>query len=299
MQRVLWKGVISFGLINIPVNLYSAEDPSELDLDLLDRRDMAPVGYKRINKDSGEEVAPDDIAKGYEYEEGRYVLLSDDDLKRANPQATQTVELFAFVQQQEIALVHYEKPYYLVPAKRAEKGYALLRETLRRAGKVGVARVVIRSKQHLAALVPMERMLVLNLLRWPQEIRPLDQYQLPDTDLAGVGVSEKEMQMALALVEGMSEAWQPDHYHDTFHDDVMAMIEARIQAGTTEQMTHVDEEENAEPAAGGDVVDFMALLKKSIAERKQATIPAEDAAGPPVADKKAADKKKKPRQASA
>lgn len=292
MQRVLWKGVISFGLINIPVNLYSAEDPSELDLDLLDRRDMAPVGYKRINKDSGEEVPPEDIAKGYEYEEGRYVLLSDEDLKRANPQATQTVELFAFVQQQEIALVHYEKPYYLAPAKRAEKGYALLRETLRRAGKVGVARVVIRSKQHLAALVPMDRMLVLNLLRWPQEIRPLDQYQLPDTDLAAVCVSEKEVQMALALVEGMSEPWQPAHYHDTFHDDVMAMIEARIKAGATEQMS-TTAEESAEPAASGDVVDFMALLKKSIAERKQ-----ESSATAADKDKTSTAKPKKPRRAA-
>ena len=295
MQRVLWKGVISFGLINIPVNLYSAEDPSELDLDLLDRRDMAPVGYKRVNKDSGEEVPPDDIVKGYQYEDGRYVLLSDADLKNANPQATQTVELLAFVEQVEIALVHYEKPYYLVPAKRAEKGYALLRETLRRAGKVGVARVVIRSKQHLAALVPIARMLVLNLLRWPQEIRALDAWQLPDTDLAKVGVSEKEVQMALSLVEGMSEPWQPEHYPDTYHGDVMAMIEARIKAGATQQMA-TTEAQSSEPAASGDVVDFMALLKKSIAERKQAAgnTPA------PVAepDKKAADKTKRLRRAT-
>lgn len=284
MQRVLWKGVISFGLINIPVNLSAAEDPSELDLDLLDRRDMAPVGYKRVNKETGAEVPPDQIVKGYEYEDGRYVLLSDEDLKKANVKATQTVDLFAFVDQQDIALVHYEKPYYLAPGKRAEKGYALLRETLRRSGKVGIARVVIRSKQHLAALVPMDDMLVLELLRYAEEIRPLSAYDLPASDLKKVGVSEKELQMALSLVEGMSEKWTPQDYHDTFHDDVMRMIDERVKAGATEQITEPDEAIKEAPA-GGDVVDFMALLKKSIAAKK--TDPADDES----AAKKEPDKK--------
>lgn len=266
MPRVLWKGAISFGLIHVPVGLYSAEDRDDLDFTLLDRRDMAPVRYKRVNQDTGEEVTWDDIVKGYEYEDDRYVVLTDAELKAANPEATQTVDLMAFVDAADIPLLYYDTPYYLAPSKRGAKGYALLREVLHRSGKVGIAHVVIRTKQHLAALVPMGRMLVLNTLRYEDEIRPREAFELPEEDLKQAGVSEKEIQMALALLEGMTEDWAPDRYRDTFRDDVMAMIEKKIEAGETKVIAEPGKEEEA-PAAT-NVVDFMALLKKSIEAKK-------------------------------
>src|SRR3546814_736238 len=173
MPRAIWKGAISFGLVHIPVELYPAESQSGLDLDLLDRRDFAPVGYKRYNKETGKEINWNDIVKGYEYEKGQYVVLSEEDLKRANVEATQTIDILAFVDAEEIAPIYFEQPYYLAPIKGGDKAYVLLRETLKRAGKIGVAQVVIRTKQRLAALLPMENAVVLNLLRYGDEIRPL------------------------------------------------------------------------------------------------------------------------------
>ena len=271
MPRVLWKGAISFGLIHVPVGLYSAEDRDDLDFTLLDRRDMAPVRYKRVNQDTGEEVTWDDIVKGYEYEDDRYVVLTDAELKAANPEATQTVDLIAFVNAADIPLLYYDTPYYLAPSKRGAKGYALLREVLQRAGKVGIAHVVIRTKQHLAALVPMGRMLLLNTLRYEDEIRTRDAFELPEEDLKQAGVSEKEIQMALALLDGMTEPWDPARYRDTFRDDVMAMIEKKIDAGETRVIVEPGQEEEA-PAAT-NVVDFMALLKKSIEAKKGKAAP--------------------------
>jgi DNA end-binding protein Ku len=149
----MWKGAISFGLVHIPVDMYTAVESKGLDLTMLDRRDFSPVGFKRYNKGNGKEVVWDDIVKGYEYEDGEYVVLSDEDLRRANPEATQTIDIQAFVDAEDVPLIYYDQPYYLAPGKGGAKVYALLRETLREAGKIGIARVVIRVKQHLAALI--------------------------------------------------------------------------------------------------------------------------------------------------
>jgi DNA end-binding protein Ku len=172
--RPIWKGAISFGLVNVPVALYPASGGSELDLDLLDKHDFSPVGYQRINKRTGKAVARDDIVKGYEYQKGRYAVVTDEDFRQANVKATQTVDIVGFVDGAAIAPYYYESPYYLAPGTRGEKGYALLRETLRRSGKVGVATVVIRTRQRLAALIPVEDVLVLDTLRFADEIRPAD-----------------------------------------------------------------------------------------------------------------------------
>ena len=262
MQRALWKGAISFGLVHIPVELFSAEKRNDLDLTMLDRRDFAPIGYKRVNKETGEEVAWENIVKGYEYETDQYVVMTDEDLKRANVAATQTIDILAFVDARQVPLTYYEQPYYLVPDKGGDKVYALLRETLRRADKIGVAQIVIRTKQHLAALFAMDDMIVLNTLRYHEEIRSIDEYDLPSVNSKRAGLSDKELQMALALVEGMAEDWQPEQYHDTYREDVLAMVKKKIKANQTKTIT-APEEEGKKPHTA-EVIDLMALLKRSI-----------------------------------
>ena len=173
MARSMWKGAISFGLVHIPVELYPATSDNGLDLHMLDRRDFSPIGFKRYNKNTGKEVSWDDIIKGYEYATDEYVVLSDEDLRRANPEATQTIDILAFVDAEQVPLIYYEQPYYLAPGKGGDKVYALLRETLREVGKIGIANVVIRVKQHLAALVCEGDTIVLNTLRYPDEIREI------------------------------------------------------------------------------------------------------------------------------
>ena len=261
MPRVLWKGAISFGLVNIPVSLHSAEKRNTLDFTLLDRRDFAPVGYKRVNKQTGREVPWEQVVKGYEYEEGSYVALSDEDFKRANVEATQTVDITAFVDAADIDPIYYDTPYYLSPGKRGEKGYALLRETLRKSGKAAIANVVIRTRQHVAVLLPMDELLVLNTLRYADELRPAGDLELPGHAKA----SAREVEMALRLVKEMSEKWKPEKYHDTYRDDLLARIKEKVKAGETREITEPEDEKKA-PRKGAEVIDLMALLKRSVEE---------------------------------
>lgn len=266
MARTLWKGAISFGLVHIPVGLYSAEKRNSFDLTMLDRRSMKPVGFKRYNKETGEDVSWDDIVKGYEYEKDRYVVLTEEDFKRANVEATQTVDILSFVNRDEIGSMYYETPYYLAPDKRGHKGYALLRETLTQTGKVGVANVVIRTRQYVAVLIPYKDVILMNTLRYPSELRDTDDLDVPSSNLKEVGVSSREVEMARRLVEGMSTAWKPEEHRDTYHEDLLALIEKRVQAGQTEVVTEPSQEEEQRPAKG-EVVDLMALLKKSVEEK--------------------------------
>lgn len=263
--RALWKGAISFGLVHIPVDLYTAVQEHDLDLSMLDRRDFSPVGYKRYNKKTGKDVDWDDIVKGYEYEDGEYVVLSDEDLKRANVEATGTIDIQAFVDAADVPLTYYEHPYYLAPSKGGARVYALLRETLRRAGKIGIATVVIRTRQHLCALVCMDDKIVLNTLRFETEIRGSEGLKLPPGTLKGAGISDKELKMALSLVEGMTEAWNPSQYHDTYKEDVMALIKKKIKAGQTRTLTAPEPERKAPKSS--NVVDLVALLQDSLGKR--------------------------------
>lgn len=266
MARGLWKGAISFGLVNVPVELFSAEKrSSELDLTMLDKRDLAPVGYKRYNKSTGEDVPWGEIVKGYEYDDDKYVVLSEEDFRRANVEASKTVEILGFVELGEIPPIYFETPYYLAPGKRGEKAYALLRETLKKAGKAGVATVVIRTRQYLAALLAREEVLVLNTLRYATELKGVEELGIPSASLKGPKVTSKEIDMALRLVEDMSEAWEPEKFKDTYRDDLLARIQEKIKKGQTEEIT--EPEKGGEPA-GAEVIDLMALLKKSV-ERKQ------------------------------
>ncbi|MES2537973.1 MAG: Ku protein [Pseudomonadota bacterium] len=265
MQRSLWKGAISFGLVHIPVQMFSASDQKDLDLTMVDKRDFAPIGYKRINKETGKEVEWDNIVKAYEYEADTYVVLSPEDLKRANVKATQTIDILAFVDAAEVPLIYYEQPYFLAPGKGGAKVYALLRETLSRSGKIGIAQVVIRTKQHLVALIPMEDMIVLNTLRYPDEIRASGELDLPHGDLKKAGISNKEVDMAMALVKGMTEKWNPQQYHDTYREDVLALVKKKIKAKQTRTIT-APEPEKAEPKSA-KIIDLMALLRQSVSEK--------------------------------
>jgi DNA end-binding protein Ku len=264
----MWKGAISFGLVHIPVELYPATTEHSLDLHMLDRRDFAPIGFKRYNKNTGKEVSWDDIIKGYEYATDEYVVLSDEDLRRANPEATQTIDILAFVDAGQVPLIYYEQPYYLAPGKGGDKVYALLRETLRDVGKIGIANVVIRVKQHLAALVCVGDAIVMITLRYPDEIRPTDELKIPDENSKAAQVTPKELQMARALVEGMSERWKPQQYHDTYREDVMAMVKKKIAAKQTKTIT-MPEPESEKPAKS-NVIDLVSLLQASLGKKPAA-----------------------------
>ena len=275
MARTMWKGAISFGLVHIPVEMYPAVRDHGLDLTMLDKRDFSPVGFKRYNKGNNKEVTWDDIVKGYEYTEGEYVVLSDEDLRQANPEATATIDILAFVDAGDVPLLYYEQPYYLAPGKGGDKVYALLRETLRAVGKIGIATVVIRVKQHLAALVCIGDTIVLNTLRYADEIRETDDLNIPSKTSKSAAVSDKEIKMAMALVEGMSEEWKPQQYHDTYREDVMALVEKKVKAKETKTITMPGKEE-ARPRSS-NVVDLVALLQQSIGKKPgKAAAPAED-----------------------
>lgn len=266
MARELWKGAIQFGLVHIPVSLYPAEHRDELSFTMLDRRDMQPVGYKRVNKSTGDEVPFDQIVKGYEYGEGEYVTLEKEDFKRANVEATQSVDILGFIDRESLPPYFFESPYYLAPGKHGDKGYALLRETLIRTGRVGIATVVIRTRQHLAALYAVESVLVLNTLRYADEMRDMSELKVP-ADLKAAKVTEKELDMAERLVEDMELDWDPTKYHDTYRDDLLKMIEEKA-SGKAKPMPKAKAPREAE------VIDFATLLEKSLAATSKRGEPA-------------------------
>ncbi|HEY0062931.1 MAG TPA: Ku protein [Telluria sp.] len=301
MARSLWKGAISFGLVHIPVEMYTAVGEKSLDLTMLDKRDFSPVGFKRYNKGNNKEVTWDDIVKGYEYTDGEYVVLSDEDLRRANPEATQTIDILAFVDAEQVPLLYYEQPYYLAPGKGGDKVYALLRETLRKTGKIGIANVVIRVKQHLAALVCVGDVIVMNTLRYSDEIRASDELKIPDSSAKSATISDKELKMAMALVEGMSEDWKPDQYHDTYREDILALVEKKIKAKQTKTITMPGKEKA--PEKSGNVIDLVSLLQQSLGKKPAGKTKAandEDEEGDDADDKKAkpAARRKAPAKAA-
>jgi DNA end-binding protein Ku len=269
MARALWKGFIAFGLVNVPVELYPAESKKGLSFSMLDKRDMSPVGYKRYSKKSGNEVTNDDIVKGYEYEKDQYVVLSPEDFRQANVKASQTVDIKAFVPASDVPLQFFETPYYLAPTQRGEKVYALLRETLRATGRIAIAQVVIRTTQHLAAVVVDGPALVMITLRYADEIRDPKELTFPPEELKEAGVTPKEIELAKRLIEDMSEAWEPAQYTDTYRDDLMAKIEEKIRLGETQVVTKA---ESAEPAqASAQIIDLADLLRQSLGGGRKAS----------------------------
>jgi DNA end-binding protein Ku len=262
MARAIWKGTISFGLVNVPVELYPAAQSHTLSFSMLDKRDFAPVGYKRYNKSTGAEVPWNDIVKGYEYEKDQYVVMSEEDFRRANVQQARSVEIATFVDAQSIPPQYFETPYYLVPGERGQKVYALLRETMRSTGKVGVGQVVIRTAHHLAAVVPVDEALMMITLRYANELRAQKEFNFPPMALKSAGVTPKELDLAKRLIDDMAGPWKPEEFEDTYNEDLMQRIEEKVKRGETKVLTK-PEGETAEPRSA-QVIDLMDLLKQSI-----------------------------------
>lgn len=295
MARPIWTGTLSFGLLNVPVSLMSGERKVDLQFRMLDSRDRKPIRFERVNADTGEEVPWKDIVKAYEYDKGSYVVLEEDDIRSAAPESHEAVEVETFVDASTIDPRYYEKPYLLVPAKKAEKGYVLLRETLRRTDKVGIARVVVRTREYLCAVMPHGDALVLMILRYPQELVDPEDYKLPTGSLADYRINSKETAMAEQLIASMSGEWKPDDYHDEFRERLQTLLKKRIKAkgGTTK----VEEEPAPREDDATNVVDFMSLLQKSLDAKKRT--PARKTAVTAAPKKAAAKKAKAPAKAPA
>jgi DNA end-binding protein Ku len=304
MARPIWTGTLSFGLLNVPVALMSGERRVDLHFRMLDARDKRPIRFERVNADTGEEVPWKDIVKAYEYSKGNYVVVEQKDIASAAPESHETVEVEAFVDAADIDLRYFEKPYVLVPGKKAEKGYVLLRETLRATGKVGIARVVIRTREYLSAVLPQEDALVLILLRYPQELVDLEDYTLPSGKAADYRISAKETEMATQLIGSMSGKWDPESYHDEFRERLQAVIQKRIKAQEGTAQVEDDADAPQREDAATNVVDFMSLLQKSLdakrrtpAKKAEASVPVRKTAKTPA--KKTAKKAAKPGATSA
>jgi DNA end-binding protein Ku len=267
VARALWKGAISFGLVYVPVQVYAASRDSSLPLHFIDKRNFAPVGYRRTNKRTGQEVGWPDTIRGYEYQKGKYVALSEADLRQANVKASSTIEIASFTERLSIPPEFYETPYYLVPQKGGEKVYALLREVLLRAQRVAVASFVMHGRQHLACIAAGERALELNTLRFAEEILRVEELDLPAPGIKSVGIKAQELSMAEKLVAEMSAPFEPEQYHDTYREDLLKRIQEKIRKGETHApLAEADEEE----PDGAKVIDLMGALRKSLERRGEA-----------------------------
>jgi len=263
MPRPIWKGHISFGLVSIPITLYSAEKRFDLHFKLLDSRDKARIRYSRVNEVTGEEVPWDQIVKGYEYDDDKYVLIGDEEFKKVAVEATRTIEIEDFVAVDSIDHVYFDKPYFVVPDKKNQKGYVLLREVLRNTGKAGIARVVIHTREYLSTLFVTGDVLVLELLRFEQELRNPKEFELPGNALSDYKVTKKEVDLAEKLVEAMTTKWQPEKYQDEYRAELMEWIQKKAKAGGLE-VPPESAEEPGEEEGDGKVIDMMELLKKSV-----------------------------------
>ncbi len=287
MSRIIWKGAITFGLVHVPVALYPASQEIGIDFDWLDKRSMDPVGYKRVNKRTGKEIERDDIVKGIKQDDGEYVVLSDEEIKAAYPVSTQTIEIERFVPASEIPFTYLEKPYYLAPVGKGEKVYALLRDAMAQAGVIGIARVVMHTKERLAALIPDGEALLLNTIRWAEEIRPRSEIEFPPVGKGATQAKESELKMAGQLIRDMSGEWNPDDYADKFTHAIHELAAQRVKAGKTEKVTSL---EGDAAAPTSNVVDLTELLKKSLESRKAAPKRGRDSKGEGPAAKMPAGK---------
>jgi DNA end-binding protein Ku len=257
MQRSLWHGAISFGLIYVPVDLYGAAKDSALTLHYLDSRDFAPVGYQRINKSTGKEVDWAHIVRGYEYQKGEYVALSEADFKHANVKASETIDIASFTDAAQIPAMYYDTPYYLSPSKGGQKVYSLLRQALEATGKVAVATFVMRGRQHLCAIVPRDRVLMLLTLRFAQELSVPAAVKDAAQDARATAA---EVAMAKKLIEQMSGAFRPETFKDTYRADLLRRIQQKVRSKQTHSLA---EEPPATERPKAQVIDLMEALKKT------------------------------------
>jgi len=258
-MRAIWKGSISFGLVNIPIALYPATRREELKFRLLRAKDHSPVNYKRVAEKDGKEVPWDEIVKGYEYEKGKFVVLNEKDFQRVDLEATQTVDIQDFVDLDEIDPMYFYKPYYLEPQKGGDKAYVLLREALADGKKVGIAKVVIKTRQYLAGVKALKHALVLELMHFAEELLDAEKLNVPKKLEAG----KREKEMAEALVKSMSSKWDPEKYHDDYREALMEVIEEKVESGGKEI-----EEKPKEKKPSTKVIDLVAVLQESLAQAK-------------------------------
>ena len=267
-MRAIWKGSISFGLVNIPIALYPATRKEELKFRLLRATDHSPVNYKRVAARDGKEVPWDQIVKGYEYEKGKFVVLNEKDFQRVDLEATQTVDIQDFVELDEIDPMYFYKPYYLEPQKGGDKAYVLLREALAESNKVGIAKVVIKTRQYLAGVKPLKHALVLELMHFADELADPEKLRVPKK----LEVGKRERDMAKALVESMTSKWDPGKYHDDYREALMDVIEEKVESGGKEI-----EEKPKEKRPSTKVIDLVAVLQESLAKaqgaKKKKTVP--------------------------
>lgn len=260
-MRAIWKGAISFGLVNIPVSLFPALRREELKFRLLRASDLSPVNYKRVAEADGKEVPWAQIVKGYEHEKGKFVVLKDEDFARVDVEATQAVDIIHFVKLAEVNPLLFNKPYYMEATKGGERAYVLLREALVDTGKIGIAKVVIKTRQHLAAIKPQEKGLMLELMHFPEELLEPAEFKTP----AKKGPGAQELKMARSLIETMSAPWEPEDYQDEYHEVLEQIIEDKVKhAGR-----HAKSAPAAKSKSASNVIDLVAVLQQSIAETKK------------------------------
>jgi DNA end-binding protein Ku len=256
-MRAMWSGSISFGLVNIPVKLFSGSESNTLDLDMLRKSDLCPIKYLRVCKEDNKEVPYDEIVKGFEYTDGEYIVLTDKDFENASLEKTHLIDILDFVDEKEIDTRYFEKPYYLEPDKTGPKAYALLREALKRSGKVGIASYVLRNRGSLGVVKPLDDLLVLNEIRFKDEIRNPEELKLPK----GENLREQEVELALSLIDQLTTKFDPAKYKDQYLDDLKKVIEQKVQG----------KEPKPQPKASqpGKVIDMMELLKESLKQKRK------------------------------
>lgn len=262
----IWNGSISFGLVTIPVSLRTAAEEHDLKFSMLDKADLSPIGYQHINKRTEKKVAWTNIVKGYQYKKGKYVVLTPEDFTKANVKANQLLEIEDFVEMSEVDPLYFDRPYYIVPAAQGVRAYNLLREVLSRTGKIGIGRVVMHTKQHLVAIVPMDDILLLEVMRFPHDLRPVEDLDIPKGTSSKV--SAREVTMAEQLVDGLTSKWNPEKYKDTYHDDLLRLIHKKIKKGATADIEPYNEPEK-EPEKKGKVLDLMPLLRESLSRGRR------------------------------
>ena len=290
MARSIWKGSIAFGLVNIPVGLSTAESRPDIQLHMVDSKNHARIRYERVNADSGEEVPWDRMVRGYEHDDGKFILLSDEELEAVQPKLTKTIEITDFVPLDDIDPLLFDKPYYLEPEKRGRKAYALLREAMRKSGKAGISRVVIRTREYLSAMFVRDDALVLMLLRFPQEIKAASKLDLPSSDSKEFSPAKREMELAEKLIDEMSGKWKPEDYHDEYREALMDFIEKKISSGgSVDDVKEGDEEDDGE--SDGKVLNLADYLERSVKSKGAAKGGAKKEPAKKTASKKAAAKK--------
>ena len=257
-MRAIWKGSISFGLVSIPISLFPATQREELKFRLLRKSDLSPISYKRVAEVDGKEVPWDQIVRGYEYEKGQFIVIKDEDFARVDVEATQTVDIINFVELDEINPLFFYKPYFMQAEKNGEKAYALLRDALANLGKIGIAKVVIKVRQHLAAVKSQQNGLMLELMHFPEELMDVSEFKSPSAKSS----SGPEMSMATKLIKSMTAKWEPDLYHDDYHQTLQKLIEEKVRTGGKE----LPAQKKARMPA--NVIDLVSVLRKSIAETR-------------------------------